>query len=56
VITYLVDDHVAAAARGDGQMYKLGHHPKRGWWCECPARGDCCHLRALKLVTIRRSA
>ena len=56
VITYVSGDHVAAVCRGDGEVYQLGHHPKRGWWCDCAARRDCCHLRALRLVTIRRSA
>jgi hypothetical protein len=50
------DDYIAASCRGDGVVYKLGHHLSRGWWCECPARRDCCHLQALRLVTIRRSA
>lgn len=47
-------DCVAASCRGDGEVYRLGHEPRRGWWCECRARGDCCHLRGLRLVTIRR--
>ena len=50
------EDYVAATCRGDGEVYKLGHHVRRGWWCECPARGDCCHLIALRMVTIRRAA
>jgi hypothetical protein len=50
------DDRVRATCHGDGEIYQLGHEPGRGWWCECAARGDCCHLRALRLVTVRRPA
>jgi uncharacterized Zn finger protein len=52
-------DEVRAVARGDGQLYRCGHvaGPRGGWFCTCPARADrCCHLEALRLVTIRRSA
>jgi hypothetical protein len=56
IIIRVDGDLVSATCRGDGEVYKLGHHVRRGWWCECPARGDCCHLKALRLVTIRRSA
>jgi uncharacterized Zn finger protein len=55
-IVRVAGDDVRALARGDGVIYRLGHHVRRGWWCECPARADCCHLRALRLVTIRRTA
>jgi uncharacterized Zn finger protein len=56
VVTAVRGDHVTAACRGDGELYELGHQPGRGWWCTCPARGDrCCHLTALRLITIRRA-
>jgi hypothetical protein len=57
VITFVNGDHVAAVCRGDGELYRLGHHLPRGWWCECAARTDqCAHLIALRLVTVRRGA
>ena len=53
-ITEVHGDHVAALCRGDGQVYQLGHDPDRGWWCSCLGRTDqCCHLAALRLVTVR---
>lgn len=57
VVTFVQGDQVAARCRGDGEIYHLGHDPRRGWFCSCPAKADrCCHLEALRLVTIRRSA
>lgn len=42
---------VRATCRGSGAApYNLGHDPDSGWWCECPAFGDCAHLHALRLV------
>lgn len=40
---------IVAECRGDsGQVYKLGHDPRRKQWrCTCPAKTDCSHLRAL---------
>jgi hypothetical protein len=36
----------------DAVVYRLGHSEGR-FWCSCPAiSAECCHLRALKLVTI----
>lgn len=50
-------DQVTAACRGDGEVYRLGHAPGRGWHCSCPVRSDrCAHLAALRLVTVRRGA
>jgi hypothetical protein len=55
-VTYVQDDRIAATCRGDGQVYKLGHDPRRSYFCSCPARNDqCCHLAALRLITVRRS-
>ena len=43
---------IRATCRGDGQTYKLGHEPVRGWFCDCPAKTrDCAHLIGLRLVT-----
>jgi uncharacterized Zn finger protein len=57
VVTSVAGDHVSACVRGDGEVYRCGHEPGRGWWCSCPARTDqCAHLAALRLVTIRRPA
>lgn len=46
-------DHVAAVCRGGGEFYRLGHTPRRDWWCSCPAHTRCAHLNALMLVTVR---
>lgn len=44
---------VKASCRGDsGEVYKLGWDGAR-WFCNCEARGDCSHLRALWMVTVR---
>lgn len=47
-------DVVVAECRGDsGQVYHLGHDPKRAphWRCTCEARTACSHLHALWAVT-----
>jgi uncharacterized Zn finger protein len=54
IVTRVSGDRVSASCRGDGEVYELGHELARGWHCDCPARGDCCHLVALRLVTARR--
>ena len=49
---------VVAECKGDsGGVYKLGHDPRRNQWrCQCPARTDCSHLRALwAVVSLERS-
>src|SRR5262249_3529261 len=46
---------VVAQCRGDsGAIYRLGHDPKtKEWRCTCDEmKGNCSHLRALKLVVI----
>lgn len=55
VVTRVDGNHVTAYCRGHGEQYDLGHDPGRGWWCSCPARGDCAHMLALMSVTIRRT-
>jgi uncharacterized Zn finger protein len=55
VVTRVDGDHVAACCRGNGEVYRCGHQPGHGWWCNCPARTDqCSHLAALRLVVVRR--
>lgn len=46
---------VQAECRGDsGEVYALGFDSRRNEWrCNCEARGECSHLIALKLVTVR---
>jgi hypothetical protein len=44
---------VVARCRGDsGQVYDLGYDPRKNEWrCTCDElKGNCSHLRALKLV------
>jgi len=56
-VTYVLGEHVAAVCMGQSGAYDLGYSPGRGWFCSCPVRADdCCHLRALWLITIRRRA
>lgn len=45
---------VVARCRGDGaSVYTLGHDPGTNEWrCTCEARGECSHLKALKLVVV----
>jgi uncharacterized Zn finger protein len=44
---------IEATCRGDsGEHYELGYE-RDDWYCACPARGRCCHMQALMLVTIR---
>ena len=53
-LTHLDQDDVSAWCRGDsGEIYDVGHDLCRGWFCSCAARGDCAHLVALRLVTVR---
>lgn len=53
VVTRVDGGRVEAVARGDGRSYRCGFEPdRRGWWCECMARGRCCHLVALGLVVV----
>jgi hypothetical protein len=57
VVTRVLGDTVDAVCQGQEGSYELGYRPGRGWFCSCPVRtDDCCHLRALWLITIRRRA
>jgi uncharacterized Zn finger protein len=40
---------VFAEARGS-ERYELGFTDARGFWCSCPARRECAHLVALRLI------
>ena len=52
-VRHVDPERIAGVCRGEGATYQLGHDA-RGWWCTCPARGQrCCHLIALRLVTVR---
>jgi hypothetical protein len=42
---------VQAEVRGNGRIYVAGRNAA-GWYCGCPARGECAHLLALNLVTL----
>jgi hypothetical protein len=43
---------VVADVRGSGALYTTGRDDERGWFCDCKARGECCHIVALKYVTV----
>jgi uncharacterized Zn finger protein len=43
------DGTVTADVRGDGASYNAGRD-EHGWFCNCPARGQCAHLVALGLI------
>lgn len=53
-------DVILAKCRGDsGEVYDLGYDwhqsaGRVGWFCTCPAKGTCAHIKALMLVTVRR--
>lgn len=44
-------DRIEATCRGQGQIYYPAWAGGQ-WFCDCPARGPCCHLVALQLVTV----
>jgi uncharacterized Zn finger protein len=52
LIVRAIDEYAGtlqADCRGDGAVYALGRD-ESGWFCSCPARGNCAHLAALRLV------
>jgi uncharacterized Zn finger protein len=51
IVTHVGDDRIRAKCRG-GDTYRVGFDAGQ-WWCTCPARGDCSHLVALRLVTVQ---
>lgn len=51
VLTVVTPTGIAATVRGSGQIYFAGWHSDSGWRCDCAARGECCHIFGVKLVT-----
>lgn len=50
-------DNIWAECRGDsGEVYTVGYDDsnRRDWYCSCPAKTTCAHIKALQLVTVRR--
>lgn len=45
-------DFIHAECKGDNAVYDLFYKDEH-WYCSCPARIDCSHLRALWLVTVK---
>jgi hypothetical protein len=54
-VEHVDGDAVHASCRGSGALHCVGWDRARGWWCSCPARTRCAHLRALQLVTVREA-
>lgn len=52
-VVYLVGTEIIATCRSmsGAALYTLGSNAG-GWHCSCPARRECAHLRALKLVAV----
>ena len=51
VLTQVTPQRVDAFVRGDGTVYTSSYHGGT-WTCSCPSRTvECCHLRAVRLVT-----
>ena len=47
------DGVISGRCRGDdGAVYSVRWTLHGGWHCTCPAKGNCSHLVALKLVTV----
>lgn len=53
IVVEVSPDRIRAWARGE-RTYRLGLDGAE-WWCSCPARRECAHVRALQLVTTRRA-
>lgn len=51
-VTWIDHHRIEATCRGSDATYRLGHD-SAGPYCGCPAKGRCCHLVALNLVTTR---
>jgi hypothetical protein len=45
------DGTILADVRGTGASYTVERDGER-WRCYCSARGECCHILALKFVTV----
>jgi hypothetical protein len=44
---------VVADVRGTGASYAVVHDSE-GWSCDCESRRECCHILALRQVTVLR--
>jgi hypothetical protein len=52
-VRHVAADSITAVCRGDGgEVYQTGYE-RGGWYCDCLARGRCCHMQALMLVVVR---
>lgn len=51
VITAVTPTAIDATVRGAGAIYSTTWHRDSGWACNCEARGECCHVAAVKLTT-----
>jgi uncharacterized Zn finger protein len=52
-VRHVSEHSIDAHCRGDrGEIYQCGYE-RGGWYCSCPARGDCSHLYALWSVCVR---
>lgn len=50
IVTTVSKPIVRATARGDGAIYRITH-TAAGWSCNCPARSQCAHIKAVGHVT-----
>jgi hypothetical protein len=50
-VTSAVGDCITATCFGDTAAYEVGLDVS-GWYCSCPARRECSHVRALRLVVV----
>jgi hypothetical protein len=49
-ITYRGPDGIVARITGDSGIYRANLDHDATGWCSCPARGQCAHLEALRLI------
>jgi hypothetical protein len=45
------DGTIVADVRGSGASYTTERDGER-WRCDCSARGECCHILALKYIVV----
>ena len=50
VVDVVGTGHLAATVRGDGVLHRVSFG-RGGWYCTCPAKANCSHLIAVRLVT-----
>jgi uncharacterized Zn finger protein len=52
-VLFADDDYLGAEVRGDtGRIYVAGFEDG-AWFCDCPARSHCAHVRALMLIAVK---